>query len=246
MKYTLITGASSGIGNAMAHKFASEGHNLIVNARRTELLEELKQELEEKYPVQVIVKPADLSKEAEAFYESVKAYDIDVFVNNAGFGDYAHVWDADIHKVRDMIDINIQALTTLSLLYVKDYKDKEATLINVSSGLGYFIGNFAVPYSATKFYVSAFTEGIANNLALKGKKMRAKVLAPAATDTDFVAVAEKGGTIKMNDLITEDAYISAEQLAEYSYDLYKSEKVVGKVNGENGFDLKDVIYPHGM
>ena len=79
--------------------------------------------------------------------------------------------------------MNIEALTVLSSRYVRDYADVEGTqIINISSGGGYKIIADAVTYCATKFYVSAFTEGLAQELSEKGAAMQAKVLAPAATD----------------------------------------------------------------
>jgi short-subunit dehydrogenase len=89
MKYTLITGASSGIGKGLAEKFASKRHNLIIAARRTNLLNEIKKELENRYKIDVVVFTVDLSKEQEVekFYNDVKKYDIELFINNAGFGD---------------------------------------------------------------------------------------------------------------------------------------------------------------
>jgi short-subunit dehydrogenase len=89
MKYTLITGASSGIGKALAEKFAKEGHNLIIAARRTNLLNEIKNQLESKYKIDVIVFTTDLSNsdQIKKFYQDVKKYQLEIFINNAGFGD---------------------------------------------------------------------------------------------------------------------------------------------------------------
>ena len=86
-----------------------------------------------------------------------------------------------------MLRVNIESLTILSTLFVRDYADVEGTqLINVSSALGYVIAVGSVAYSASKYYVSAFTEGLAKELELKGAKIKAKVLAPAVTETEFV------------------------------------------------------------
>ncbi|MFH4202023.1 SDR family NAD(P)-dependent oxidoreductase, partial [Acinetobacter baumannii] len=80
---------------------------------------------------------------------------------NAGFGDYGFPWDVNLEKANDMINLNIKALTDLSLLYVKDYADKDSTLINTASIGGYAQFDIAVTYCATKFYVASFTEGLA-------------------------------------------------------------------------------------
>ena len=96
----------------------------------------------------------------------------------------------DLRKIESMLHLNVEALTILSSLFVRDYKDIEGTqLINISSCGGYTIVPTAVTYCAAKFYVSTFTEGLARELEEAGAKMRAKVLAPAATKTEFGKVA---------------------------------------------------------
>ncbi|RSN80293.1 SDR family NAD(P)-dependent oxidoreductase [Acinetobacter nosocomialis] len=233
MKTVLITGASSGIGKALSYKFAAEGFNLIIVARRIEALEQIKQDIESKYPaIKVYVETADLSKDGSAkqFYEKLNSFQIDVLINNAGFGDYGFPWDVNLEKANDMINLNIKALTDLSLLYVKDYADKDSTLINTASIGGYAQFDIAVIYCATKFYVASFTEGLALAMQTQGKKMRVKVLAPAATSTEFVGQASVNGGIDGDHLFSPEAFISAEQLADYAYQLYQSDKVVGIVN----------------
>jgi short-subunit dehydrogenase len=91
MKYVVITGASSGIGKEIAIKFASEKYNLIIVARRKELLDNLKKELEDKYKIKVLVYVYDLSisENVYKFYQQIKQNDINLLVNNAGFGDEA-------------------------------------------------------------------------------------------------------------------------------------------------------------
>lgn len=246
MKTVLITGASSGIGKAMSYKFAAEGFNLIIVARRIEALEHIKQDIESKYPaIQVHIETADLSQDGSAkqLYEKLNSFQIDVLINNAGFGDYGFPWEVNLEKANDMINLNIKALTDLSLLYVKDYADRDSTLINTASIGGYAQFDIAVTYCATKFYVASFTEGLALAMQTQGKKMRVKVLAPAATSTEFVGQASVNGGIDGNQLFSPEAFISAKQLADYAYQLYQSDKVVGIVNEQNGFDLKDPIYP---
>ena len=246
LKYTLITGASSGIGKALAYNFASKGHNLIISARRRDLLDAIQKDIKGKHKVDVIVLEADLLKDSDVtgLYNAGKQYDIDVFINNAGFGDFSYPWDIDMEKAERMVGLNVNALSKLSLLYVRDYCDKDATLINVSSVGGYYQFTVAVTYCATKFYVSSLTEGFARALQAQGKPMRAKVLAPSATSTEFMDRANEDAAINGNDILTDPSvFISAEQLAEYGYELFKSDKVVGIVNGENKLELKDPIYP---
>ncbi|MCP4142884.1 MAG: SDR family NAD(P)-dependent oxidoreductase [Chloroflexi bacterium] len=247
MKHTLITGASVGIGKALAYEFASKGRNLILVARRVELLEIIKKDIAAKYDVDVVIKKSDLSREAKvlALYEASRSYEIDTFINNAGLGDYSYSWDMDIEKAIAMVDLNIKALMTLSLMFIKDYKDKDATLINISSGGGYFVFNKAVTYCATKFFVSSFTEGIAQNLQAQNKKLRVKVLAPGGTESDFIKNAEEDTGFKGADIFDSNSFISAEKLAEYAYQLYESDKILGIVHYNKEFELKNPIFPYG-
>ncbi len=153
----------------------------------------LKKEILEECPdLDVVIRSTDLSvpENAYRFYEGLKDYGIETWVNNAGFGNYDRVADQDLNKISMMLNLNIEALTILSSLYVRDYKDVEGTqLINISSCGGYTIVPMAVTYCAAKFYVSTFTEGLARELEEAGAKMKEKVLAPAATKTEFGMVA---------------------------------------------------------
>ena len=193
MKYTVITGASSGIGYETALAFAARGKNLIIAARRTEELEKLKSKVAEiNADLDVVIRTVDLSVTANVyeFYESLQDYEIETWINNAGFGNFASVGEQNLNKIETMLHLNIEALTVLSSLYVRDYAAVEGTqIINISSGGGYTIVGDAVTYCATKFYVSAFTEGLAQELKEKGAAMQAKVLAPAATETEFAKVS---------------------------------------------------------
>ncbi|NDJ27597.1 oxidoreductase [Campylobacter sp. MIT 12-8780] len=229
MHYTLITGASSGLGEAFAKVFAKEGHNLILVARREERLERLKQELSKTYAnLQIITLKCDLSKENEVLklYENVRQYDIRLWINNAGFGDYSSVAKQDLSKISQMIELNIKALTILSTLYVRDYEQKDACLINISSAGGYTIVPNAVSYCASKFYVSSFSEGLA--LELKDKPLKVKVLAPAATKTEFGALASGNAAYDYDASFAK--YHTSEQMAEFLLQLYKSDKIVGWVD----------------
>ena len=116
MKYVLITGASSGIGKELAKQFAKKDHNLILVARREELLQELEEELEKDYLVNVICYSCDIAKDPKAVYDFCKTNDLNVsvLVNNAGYGDYGQFIDADIDKLSGMIELNNKALVVLT------------------------------------------------------------------------------------------------------------------------------------
>ncbi|MFD0048621.1 SDR family NAD(P)-dependent oxidoreductase [Actinomycetes bacterium NPDC127524] len=247
-KYTVITGASSGIGYETALAFAARGKNLVIVARRTGELEKLKTEiLKVNAELDVVIKTVDLSniKNAYTLYEDLKKYEIETWINNAGFGNFASVGDQNLTKIETMLHLNIEALTILTSLYVRDYSSVEGTqLINVTSAGGYTIIGDAVTYCASKFYVSAFTEGLAHELKEKGAGMQAKVLAPAATETEFAKVSrDLEEQVKLEGLVPK--YHTAKEMAAFMLDLYDSEKVVGIVDGLTyEFQLKDPIYPY--
>ena len=223
-KYIVITGASSGIGAATAKAFARRGENLIVIARRAELLENLKDEIANISPdSDVIVKPCDLSRTENvlALWNDLRSYELKALINNAGFGDF--------QKMVKMIDLNVTALAILSSLFVRDYKCKQTQLINVSSVGGYFLAPGVVPYCGTKFFVSAFTEGLYHELAQDvDAKMQAKILAPAATKSEFCDVAS--GKSGFDYDASFEKYHSSEQTADFLLTLYDSDACVGEVD----------------
>ncbi|MCM2535769.1 SDR family NAD(P)-dependent oxidoreductase [Neobacillus pocheonensis] len=245
MKYTVITGASSGIGYETALAFASRGKNLIIVARRKEKLEELKSEIAHiNQELEVVIRTTDLSVTENAYklYESLRDFQIETWINNAGFGNFASVAKQNLNKIEEMLHLNIETLTILTSLFVRDYSNVEGTqLINVSSGGGYTIVADAITYCATKFYVSAFTEGLAHELKAQGAKMQAKVLAPAATETEFAQRSLDVDEFKYTGVVPK--YHTSKQMAGFMLDLYDSEKVIGIVDGYTyEFELRDPIY----
>lgn len=234
-KYTVITGASSGIGYEAAKAFAGRSSNLILIARRIDRLEALKQEILTLHPMlDVVIKPADLSVPEGVFrlYEDIRTYPLQTWINNAGFGNYDSIGHQDLEKTGKMLRLNVEALTIFSSLFVRDFKDTEDTqLINVSSSGGYIIVPNAVTYCAAKFYVSAFTEGLAWELKTGNAKMQAKVLAPAATKTEFGKTANDADEYDYDKLF--GIYHTSGYLAAFLLELYDSDKVVGLVDREN-------------
>ncbi|MEI5907467.1 SDR family NAD(P)-dependent oxidoreductase [Bacillus spongiae] len=247
MNYTVITGASSGIGYETALAFAARGKNVIIVARREEKLEELKATIHQINPdVDVIIKQSDLSisENVYALYDNLKEYTIETWINNAGFGNFDPVAKQKLPKIESMLRLNNEALTILSSLYVRDYSEVEGTqLINISSAGGYTIVADAITYCATKFYVSAFTEGLAQELQAKGAKMQVKVLAPAATETEFALRSMDIDTFEYEGTIPQ--FHTAKEMAHFLLDLYDGNKVVGIVDGQTyEFSLRDPIFPY--
>ena len=157
-RYTVITGARSGIGAALARAFAGRGKNLVLAARRGDRLNALRQEILNQDPsLSVIVWTVDLTntEETQRFYMGLRELPLETWSNNAGFGSYDAVTAQDPEQMPSMTRLNVAALTLLSTLFVQDYRDVPgAQLINVSSAGGYTIVPTAATYCATKFYVA--------------------------------------------------------------------------------------------
>ena len=246
-KYTVITGASSGIGYAAAKAFAKRGKNLIVSARRKSNLEHLKSEILSDNPaLNVVIKAVDLSQSENVhkLYHELGEYEVETWINNAGFGNYDSVAHQDLNKIETMLRLNVEALTIFSTLYVHDYQNIQGTqLINVSSAGGYTIVPTAVTYCAAKFYVSAFTEGLARELREAHAELKAKVLAPAATKTEFGKVANNVNEYDYDKLF--GTYHTSEQMAGFLLQLYDSDKTVGAIDRETfGFRLLEPQFPY--
>lgn len=243
MKFTVITGASSGIGYETALAFATKGKNLILVARRLDKLEELKKQIRSiNQSLEVVLKSSDLSDRDQVYdlYKDLKHYDIETWINNAGLGDSDLIINEDLQKIENMLRVNIDAVTILSTLYAQDYADAEqAQLINVSSAMGYMLAVGNIVYSATKYYVSAYTEGLAKELS--GHALKAKVLAPAITETEFI---DKANNVENFDYSTGvKKYHTAKEMAQFLIELYESNNTVGIVNENYDFVLNDGIYP---
>lgn len=234
VSYAAITGASSGIGYETAKAFGGRGSNLILIARRKDNLDKLKEEILRSSPsLDVVVRATDLLviENVYELYESLNVYPITTWINNAGFGNYESVAAQSMEKTLAMLRLNVEALTILSSLYVRDYKDIAGSqLINISSAGGYTIVPTAVTYCATKFFVSIFTEGLARELQEAHAKLQAKVLAPAATKTEFGKVANNTATYDYDKHF--GTYHTSKQMAGFLLKLYDSDQTVGSVDRE--------------
>ncbi|WP_449403572.1 SDR family NAD(P)-dependent oxidoreductase [Exiguobacterium artemiae] len=247
MKYTVITGASSGIGYETAKVLAKKGKSLVLVARRTDELEKLRDEVKALAPdSDVILRSVDLTESfnVHELYDSLKDLDIETWINNAGFGDFDNVKDVSVPKVEKMLRLNIEALTVLTSRYVHDYHDVEGTtVLNVSSGGGYRIVPNAVTYCATKFYVSAYTEGLAQELKNSGAKLQAKVLAPAATETEFADRSRGEAGFDYSKNVAK--YHTATEMATFLDQLLNSDQIVGIVNAEDySFELRGPLFTY--
>lgn len=191
-KTALITGASSGLGFEFAKIHASRGGNLILTARRINLLENLKKDLTERFGVDVLVIQKDLAQAGAALdiFKSVreKGIEIDYLINNAGFGLYGKFEEQDPDELRRMIELNITTLTELSLLFLPAMiKRGHGHIMNVASTAAFQAGPLLSVYSATKAYVLHFSEGVGNEINHTGVTITA--FCPGATTTGFQEVA---------------------------------------------------------
>lgn len=246
-KYTVITGASSGIGYETAKAFAKRGKNLVIIARSKEILEKLKIEILNDNPsLDVIVKDVDLSimSNVHQLYEELKPYEIETWINNAGFGNYERVANQNLEKIEIMLRLNIEALVILSSLFVHDYQNIDGTkLINISSAGGYIIVPTAITYCASKFFVSTFTEGLARELEASNSKLQAKVLAPAATKTNFGNVANNIDGYNYDKSF--GSYHTSEEMADFLLKLHDSNEVVGRISRETfEFELTSPLFDY--
>jgi uncharacterized protein len=189
-KWVVITGASSGIGAAFAPRLAAKGYNLVLVARREEKLKETRDRVLAQHKVEIKVLKADLI-EANAAQKVLDftGPDIDILINNAGFGKAGQAVDGEAAAQLKMIDLNIRSLTELSLVYAPFMvKRGRGTILNVGSIVGFLPVPYFAVYAASKAYVLSFTEALDHELRPKG--VRVKVLCPGSTDSEFYSVAQ--------------------------------------------------------
>lgn len=183
----LITGASSGMGRDMAKILSQKGYDLILVARDEKKLEEVKKQLKTETKIVVM----DISKEenCKKIYEENK--DIDILINNAGFGDCGHFEETSLDKDIQMIHTNIIAYHILTKLYLKEMIKKDnGKILNVASIAGFMPGPLMTTYYSTKNYVVRFSESIREELRRKKSKVQISILCPGPVDTNFNKVAD--------------------------------------------------------
>lgn len=184
----LITGASSGIGRDMARYLSRLGYDLIIVARRENLLEELKNELKN---TEVIIETMDVS-DVQNCQELFEKYpNIDILVNNAGFGKFGEFDKVELNDELNMINTNIIGLHTLTKLYLKKMKEKDrGYILNVASSAGLLPGGpLMATYYATKAYVVSLTRAISEELKVSSSNVKISALCPGPVNTNFNNVA---------------------------------------------------------
>ena len=224
MSTALITGASSGIGLELARRFAGDGYDLVIIARREDLLNKVAKEIMENFGVKVSVMPKDLTEKdstLEIFKKLEKeGKEINVVVNNAGFGAVGEFTELDYERQINMIDLNINSLVSLTRLFLPGMiKKNYGGILNVGSLAGFQPGPYASVYYATKAFVLSFTEGLKEEL--KGTNIKVSCLSPGPTDTEFLEISSidesslfKFGTMR------------AREVAKEGYDGFKNGKTI--------------------
>lgn len=186
----LITGASSGIGRDMARILAKKGYNLVLVARNKEELQKLAEELKEKDKIETQIIVTDLSQveNCKEIHRNVK--NVDILINNAGFGDCGNFSKTSLEKEINMINTNIVAYHTLMKLYLIDMKERgTGKILNVASIAGFMPGPLMSTYYATKAYIVRISEAISEELKKEKSNVQISILCPGPVETNFNKVA---------------------------------------------------------
>lgn len=214
--FTLITGASSGIGYELAYEYARNGHDLILTARSTDKLVYLKSELEKLYKTHVEIFSCDLSirNSAVQLYKQIKERGLKIngLVNNAGFGDHAEFEKSSLNKMLEMIQLNVTTLTELTHLFTQELiAHAPSKVLNVASVAAFLPGPLMAVYYATKAYVLSFSDAI--HTELKDKNVSVTALCPGPTISGFQAVANYSNS----SYIEKIKFPTSKEVAVYGY-----------------------------
>lgn len=184
----LITGASSGIGLDMAKYLATKKYELILVARDKEKLEKIQEMLPTK--VTIIVADLSIEQKVKELYVLTKKENIDILINNAGFGDFGYFSETDLNKELSMIDTNVKAVHILTKSFLKDMESRNSGyILNVSSSAAFQPGPLMSTYYATKSYVYQLSEALYYEEKKKKKNVHVAVLCPGPVDTNFNNIA---------------------------------------------------------
>lgn len=233
-KWAIITGASTGIGLAIAKFFAQAGLNLILTARRREKLLQIKEELEDEYSVQVLVFDFDISnkKACQDFVHQISDITIDILVNNAGLGlGLDPIYQANMDDWDRMIDTNVKGLLYLTRMISPDMVNrKSGHILNIGSIAGHQAYRGGAVYCATKFAVNAINTSM--KMDLHGTGVRVSMISPGMVNTDFSTTRFYGDQEKAKAVYSGMTPLSAEDIADVALFVVSRPKHV---------DIMDVI-----
>ena len=191
----LITGASSGLGEEFARQLSCMGYDIIAVARRKDKL----LELAEKLPTRVTAMVCDLSMESDCLelFEKTKNLDIDIVINNAGFGLLGEFSQAELSRELQMINVNCRAPHILTKLYLNKFlSENKGYILNICSVGGYMPGPMISAYYATKAYLLSLTRAIYEEVRRSGKNVYIGCVCPGPIDTEFTRIAKGRAGIK--------------------------------------------------
>src|SRR5713101_464904 len=191
-KWALITGASAGIGAALAEELASSGTNLVLTARRKDRLEELARRLAATYKIDSEVFSADLADanapERIFGFTKEKGIEIDLLINNAGFGQYGEFPSVEKQRLLDMVQVNCSAVVHLTRLYLPEMiARRRGDILILASTASFQAVPYISTYSATKAFDLLFAEGLAEEMKPYG--IRVCALCPGSTESEFHAAS---------------------------------------------------------
>lgn len=238
MGYALITGASKGIGKAIAEELAARKFNLLLVARSKELLQQVTKDIVAKYHVEVDCFPIDLSSPnaaGEVFNWCMeKNHEIEILVNNAGYGLSGSFEKYSIADNTDMMQVNMIAPVQLCQLFLPMLKlQKKAYLLNIASSAAYQAVPYLSVYAGTKSFVLSWSRGLRQEL--KKNNVSVTCISPGSTDTDFVVraqIGEKGlKTAKKVNMTAE----AVAKIAVKSMFAGKAEVITGFINKMGAF-----------
>ena len=221
----LITGASSGLGLEFAKIFSREGYDLVIVARREGILYKLRSQLETEYHNHVEVFACDLSEEGAAYkifnFTLEKNIQVDVLVNNAGFGDFGNFWTVDSQRQRALLQVNIVSLVQLTRYFMPGMTERHyGKILNLSSVASFCAGPKMSLYYASKEFVRNFSEAIAEEA--KGNGVSVTALCPGPTATGF----EKAAKMKNSKMFTFFHPATPKEVAEAGYKAMMQKKVL--------------------
>ena len=220
----LITGASSGIGKDMARILAQKADEIVLVARDITKLEEVKKELEKYTKIEIISMDLSIEENCKEIHNRVQ--NVDILINNAGFGDCGNFTKTSLEKDLNMIKTNIVAYHILTKLYLTDMKKKNSgKILNVASIAGFMPGPLMATYYATKNYIVKLSEAIREELKKENSKVQISILCPGPVKTNFNKVAN----VKFN-------LREADSMQVAKYTIQKFEK--GKFYIVPGIDVK--------
>jgi uncharacterized protein len=191
-KWALVTGASAGIGAALASQLATGGTHLVLTARRRDRLEDLSRKLRGTHDIQTEIFVADLARPDAPgkIYEFTreKGVTIDLLINNAGFGQYGELTQVETQRLLDMVQVNCTAVVHLTRLFLPDMIARHrGDVLIVASTASFQAVPYITTYAATKAFDLFFAEGLAEEMKPHG--VRVCALCPGSTESEFHAIA---------------------------------------------------------